>query len=381
MRWPGSSSTSGSRTSAGAATASRSCPASTGSRTRSGSASRPCRTASSSSPTRRPARRCARRTGFKGFLYIGTREENFRIVNRFGGKLHVWLGHGESDKIYNAFRTASLYDSMFVARYGVTKRYPRAIRRWVAGGACAIGTPIVEGLVKDPWERPRPIRTILYAPTWEGGSVKADYTSLPEVGPALLEAMPGLAERGISVIMRPHPATGRRRPELLEMRDALFAAGARRGGAKTADFAEADVIISDISGVTAEFLFTEKPAILPASTRLASIGKDDARLAAEYPWVYRWHPEEESLIERLDALQASDPLRGKRAASARDMFHGHRSLDDAVLSFDTALSSVRWRKTWVPVRWVYETKRLLARMRPRRPRSIEPLTARNDPED
>ena len=74
-------------------------------------------------------------------------------------------------------------------------------------------------------------------------------------------------------------------------------------------------------------------------------------------------------------------MRGKRAASARDMFHGHRSLDDAVLSFDTALSSVRWRKTWVPVRWVYETKRLLARMRPRRPRSIEPLTAKNEPED
>ena len=222
-------------------------------------------------------------SGLKGFLYIGTREENFRLVNRFGGKLHIWLGHGESDKIYNAFRTASLYDSMFVARYAVTKRYPRAIRRWVAGGACAIGTPIVEGLVKDPWARPRPIRTILYAPTWEGGSMKADYTSLPEVGPALLEALPKLTERGISVIMRPHPVTGRRRPELIEMRDAIFAAGARAGGAKTRDFAEADVIISDISGVTAEFLFTEKPAIMPASPRLASIGKDDARLAAGIP--------------------------------------------------------------------------------------------------
>ncbi len=320
-------------------------------------------------------------SGLKGFLYIGTREENFRLVNRFGGKLHIWLGHGESDKIYNAFRTASLYDSMFVARYGVTKRYPRAIRRWVAQGACAIGTPIVEGLVKDPWDRPRPIRTILYAPTWEGGSVKADYTSLPEVTPVLLEALPRLAERGISVIMRPHPATGRRRPELLEMRDALFAAGARRGAAKTADFAEADVIISDISGVTAEFLFTEKPAILPASTRLAAIGKDDARLAQEYPWVYRWHPEEEGLIERLDALQASDPLRGKRAASARDMFRGHRSLEEAVLSFDVALTSVRWRKTWIPVRWVYETKRFLARLRPRRTPPVAPLTATSDAED
>ena len=165
------------------------------------------------------------------------------------------------------------------------------------------------------------------------------------------------------------------------MRDALFAAGARRGAAKTADFAEADVIISDISGVTAEFLFTEKPAILPASARLAAIGKDDARLAQEYPWVYRWHPEEEGLIERLDALQASDPLRGRRAASARDMFRGHRSLEEAVLSFDVALTSVRWRKTWIPVRWVYETKRFLARLRPRRTPPVAPLTATPDTEE
>ena len=159
---------------------------------------------------------------FKGFLYIGTKQENFRMVNSFGGKLHIWLGHGESDKIYNAFRTASLYDSMFVARYGVVKRYPRAVRRWVAAGACAIGTPIVDGLVKDPWDRPRPIRTILYAPTWEGGSVKADYTSLPWSVPALARGPARPHGAGISVIMRPHPTTGRRRTELVELRDALY---------------------------------------------------------------------------------------------------------------------------------------------------------------
>ena len=305
---------------------------------------------------------------FRGFLYIRTRQENFRVVNSYGGKLHIWLGHGESDKVYNAFRTASLYDSMFVARYGVVKRYPRAIRRWVAQGACAIGTPIVDGLVKDPWERPRPIRTILYAPTWEGSSPKADYCSLPVVGPALLEALPGLTERGVSVIMRPHPVTGRRRPELNELRDALYAAGVRKGRAKAEDFTEADVMISDISGVTAEFLFTEKPIIMPAWKELAEIGKGDTRLAEEYPYAYRWHPESESLAELLGGLSADDPLRGKRAAEARTMFRGHRSIDEAARSFDLALSSVRWRKTRVPVRWVYETKRFLARMGLRRPR-------------
>lgn len=305
---------------------------------------------------------------FRGFLYIGTKQENFKIVNSYGGKLHVWLGHGESDKIYNAFRTASLYDSMFVARYGVVKRYPRAVRRWVAQGACAIGTPIVDGLVKDPWEKPRPIRTILYAPTWEGGSPKADYSSMPVVGPALLEALPGLTERGVSVIMRPHPVTGRRRPELIELRDQLYAAGVRQGRTKAEDFTEADVMISDISGVTAEFLFTEKPVVMPAWKDLAAIGKDDTRLAEEYPYAYRWHPETEGLLGLLDGLSADDPLRSKRAAAARTMFRGHRSLDEAVRSFDLALSSVRWRKTRVPVRWVYETKRFVARLGLRRPR-------------
>lgn len=294
---------------------------------------------------------------FRGFLYIGTKQENFSVVNSFGGKLHVWLGHGESDKVYNAFRTASLYDSMFVARYGVVDRYPRAIRRWVAGGACAIGTPILDGAVKDPWSKPRPIRTILYAPTWEGHGARADYQSLESVGPALIAALPELTRRGVKVIMRPHPTTGGRRPELKAIRDAIFAAGAIPGTDKSADFRAADVILSDISGVTAEYLFTEKPAIMPVTTRLAALGKDEARLAAEYPWVYRWPVESESLLDRLGALEADDPLRSARASAAKDMFRGHATLQSAVASFDLALDSVRWRKTRLPVRWVYELSR------------------------
>jgi len=63
------------------------------------------------------------------------------------------------------------------------------------------------------------------------------------------------------------------------------------------------------------------------------------------------------------------------------MFRGHRSLDEAVISFEAALASVRWRKTRVPVRWVYEVKRTLARMRPRRMRPVAAVTATHDPED
>ncbi|HEY7573889.1 MAG TPA: hypothetical protein VIB08_01895 [Thermoanaerobaculia bacterium] len=316
-------------------------------------------------------------SGFRGFLYIGNKQENFKLVNNFPGKLHIWLGHGESDKVYNAFRTASLYDSMFVARYGVVHRYPAAIRRWVAGGACAIGTPVVEGALKDPWDGPRPIRTLLYAPTWEGHGARADYSSLGEIGPDLAAAIPALAERGTRVVMRPHPMTGHRRPELREIRDAILAAGAIGGRDKAQDFAEADLILSDISGVTAELLFTEKPAVMVMTERIAGLGKDDARIAEEYPWVYRWKAEAEPLVEQIARLEASDPLRGARASAAAGMFAGNRSMEDAVRTFDLALSSVRFRRTRIPVRYAFAAKRLLARLR--RERQPRPGSFRGRP--
>ena len=303
--------------------------------------------------------------GFRGFLYVGNKTENYRVVNTFADASHVWLGHGESDKVYNAFRTASLYDSVFVARDEAVKRYPPAIRRWVASGACAIGTPVSEGAIRDPWDGPRTIRTILYAPTWEGHSERAHYSSLAEVGPLLIDAMPRLSEHGVHVILRPHPSTGTRLPDLRAMRDAVLAAGAVRGRDKAADFAAADVMISDISGVTAEFLFTEKPALMPLTRQLAAVGKDEAQLDAEYPWVDRWDVGAEDLVERLDRLAASDPLRSERARAARAMFRGHRTLEEAVVSFDLALESVGRRASRIPVRWVYEAKRRLPRLRER----------------
>lgn len=314
--------------------------------------------------------------GFRGFLYIGTQLENFVTVNRVGRRVHIYIGHGESGKATSGYRTGSLYDSIFVAHYSAVGRFPRVIRRWVWSGACAIGTVLVEGVRKDPWTRPRPVRTILYAPTWESYSVRGDFTSLDVVGPLLTEAMPALAERGIRVILRPHPATGLRRPELRDIRDALYAAGAESGVGKTEAFERADVLISDVSGVTAEFLFTEKPAIIPVTPRLLERHPDAGWLDGEYPWVYRWQmadgdgasPAIESLLGLLRTIEASDPRRDRRAKAARYMFRGHRSLEDAVRTFDLALATAgtrRWRIYGVPLRIPFEAKRLLGRTRRR----------------
>ena len=187
-------------------------------------------------------------------------------------------------------------------------------------------------------------------------SPSADYSSVPEVVPQLIEALPMFQERGIELVVRPHPVTGSRLPRYRELLDELFAAGAQRGRAKAEDFMWSDVMISDISGVTAEYLFTEKPIILPASERLAGIGKSHDRLSSAYPYAYLWDPAT-PLVDHLDGLESSDPKRRDRATAAKRMFKGHESLDEAARTFDTALSIVRYRKFPVPLRWTFEFKR------------------------
>jgi hypothetical protein len=299
----------------------------------------------------------------KGVIYPTTRMDNFGMVTAFGHLRHVWIGHGESEKGVNGPRTASLYDSVFMAHYDAAGRFPQSIRRWVRSGACAIGTPVVAGAVKDPWSKPRTVRTIIYAPTWEGRRAGADYSSLPEVAPILRDLLPALRERGVTVIVRAHPGSGRRQPEYREIAKDLVAAGFRQKGPKAEDFAEADLIISDVSGVTAEFLFTEKPVIMPVTANSRARGKDGPTLEREYPWAYRWDVGSEDLLAVLDALATDDPLRGRRESAARNMYRGHRTVEEAVRTFDTALSCVQWRGSRLPVWLVFEAKMRLAALR------------------
>lgn len=300
-----------------------------------------------------------RRTqGFRGFLYISTKPENFTVINGFRGSTHVWLGHGESGKAANAFRSASIYDSVFMADYDAIGRFPRAIQRWVGQGACAIGVPIVEGVISDPWTAPRPVKTVLYAPTWEGYRDSVDYSSIPEFLPRLIEAVPALHADGVQVIIRAHPGTGHRRPDYRASLEAAFAAGATRGTAKADAFAAADIMISDVSGVVGEFLFTQKPTIMPTSARLFSVIKDH-KLVEEYPWVDLWPTDGLDIRARLAALASDDPLRRARARAANEKFRGHRTLEAATATFDLALDATRWRGRRIPPRYAFEIQRRL----------------------
>lgn len=298
----------------------------------------------------------------RGFLYVGSYHPNAEVIDAFPDAAHVWIGHGESAKKANRHRTATVYDSVFVADDKAVRRYRQGIRGWIAEGACAIGVPVVEGLRADPWSGPRPIRTILYAPTWEGRSAAADYGSLPLVAPELLAALPALRERGVRVLLRPHPSSGRRLPDRTALVEQLVDAGASLAPDKAAAMTLADVLIGDVSGLTSEFLFTRKPILLPVWPGLDAL-LDPAARQREYPYADHWPVGQEPLLERLAALERRDPLARARASAAARAFRGHRTVDDAVATFDLALEAARGRGGRLSVRRTFELRRRLASLR------------------
>jgi hypothetical protein len=310
--------------------------------------------------------------GFRGFMYVlGFKPATFEAVNTFRNHAHVWIGHGESRKRSSAPRSASIYDAIFSGGYGRIKAFPRSIRPWVGRMACAIGAPIMEGLVADPWQAPRPVRTILYIPTWEGYSPHTDYSSLARVAPSLIEAMPGLVARGTRILVAPHRRTGSRVATDRAVLDSLIEAGAELAQDKVAAFTAADIALTDVSGVNAEFLFTRKPILMAPPARIEHLGRPWTDILAEHPWAYAWDPARGSIVERIAALERSDPLAGRREQEARRIYRGHRSLDEAVRTFDLALWAVGWRKSRIPVRVAFELgrrgwvlPRLTRRLRP-----------------
>jgi hypothetical protein len=181
----------------------------------------------------------------------------------------------------------------------------------------------------------------------------------------LAQLIPELRTQGIDVLFLPHPATGDRRPELRDAVARLHEAGTVTGLRKAEAFERADVLISDISGVTAEFLFTEKPSMMPVDPKFAALGVDASWLDREYPWVYRWDTTADGLLALLRAIETRDPLRARRASEAKRKFRHHRSIDDAVRTFDLALETLTSRHRSIPLRVPYESKLLGSRIRAR----------------
>ena len=208
-------------------------------------------------------------------------------------------------------------------------------------------------------ERPK----VLYLPTWEGRAEGGDYSSLEVVRDSLRDAPP---QTCAEVVARPHPGTGNVQPRMKAVRDDVLALTTPPPVPdKAGAMLRADVGVCDISGATSEFLFTRKPVVLPWGPHLRRRGLTRKRVAALYPYAYLWDVRRQTLDEAVHAVLHDADLTRRREQAAADTFRGHRTLEEAVRTFDTALGVMPLRRTRVPLRVLFEARVRLAALRRR----------------
>jgi hypothetical protein len=139
-------------------------------------------------------------------FYVNQNTKNFQMF-RYGQRWHVFINHGESDKMYMTTNQFKAYDYSFVAGDAAIARLEKVLWDYdFDKRAIRIGRPQADHYSGTLPYTPDERTVVLYAPTWEGDRRAAAYGSIATHGVALVRAL--LATGTHRVIYRPHPRSG-----------------------------------------------------------------------------------------------------------------------------------------------------------------------------
>lgn len=143
-------------------------------------------------------------------LYPGNTGKNIHLIQRAEIK-HVFVGHGDSDKLPSSNRVSRIFDEIWVAGRGGRDRYERVRHAIDDRDVVEVGRPQLVEVKGHRAPEQRAVPTVIYAPTWEGVDDNNYLTSADTAGIELVERLVGGPEP-VRVIYKPHPLLGRRSP-------------------------------------------------------------------------------------------------------------------------------------------------------------------------
>jgi hypothetical protein len=206
-------------------------------------------------------------------FYVNQNAKNFQMF-RYGRMWHVFVNHGESDKMYMTTNQFKAYDYSFVAGDAARDRLARKLWGFdLDARTRSIGRPQADHLAGALPYTPDDRTVVLYSPTWEGDRGAAAYGSVATHGVALVSSLIATARH--RVVYRPHPRTGVVDPATRQANERIIALLASANSADPAaqhvyddgpalgwQLAAADVAITDVSAMVYDRLATGKPLIV-----------------------------------------------------------------------------------------------------------------------
>ncbi|SMQ68183.1 hypothetical protein SAMN06295943_1618 [Agreia sp. VKM Ac-1783] len=283
----------------------------------------------------------------KVVFYVNQNTRNFQMM-RYGRRWHVFINHGESDKMYMTTNQFKAYDYSLVAGEAAVARLNRVLWDYdFDKRAIRIGRPQADHYSGPVPYTPDDRRVVLYAPTWEGDRPSAAYGSIVTHGVGLVTQL--LATGAHRVIYRPHPRSG--------VVDSSYAAANQQiikliAQANAADpraqhiyddgpqlgwqLAAADMAIVDISAMVYDRLASGKPLFVTRPVNaLAEI--DSSGYLFEAEWLDA--DEAADIVSRIDALE-HDPEAEARLAYWVERYFGDTSPGATTRRFHEAVGGL-----------------------------------------
>ena len=213
----------------------------------------------------------------KAIIYPNNGLRNFQSLI-WPEAVHIHVNHGESDKVSMVSNQAKAYDKVFVAGEAAVRRHRAALVDFDESTLVKVGRPQLD-LNPAPSLPISTRRTVLYAPTWEGEDEMNNFTSLDRYGVPIIEALLGIPDT--RVIYKPHPRVVQSLvPGMVAGHAGVLAriataaqADPSAGHAYRADgdilalFPRVDLLISDISSVGLDFLYSRADAPIVLTDR------------------------------------------------------------------------------------------------------------------
>ncbi|NHA66770.1 glycosyl transferase [Phycicoccus flavus] len=248
-------------------------------------------------------------------LYVGQANAN-AVALRSADVAHVFLNHGESDKVVSVSNQAKAFDFVFVGGQAAVERHRAGLLFFDAGARLrTIGRPQV-----PPPATPQGPTSVLYAPTWEGTLAVNAYSSVRAYGETLVRSV--LRDTSHRLVYRPHPRTG--------VSDRSYAAADRRirevlaahpgrarvdTGPAAAAMHAAHVMVADTSAIATDWLSQGRPLVSTEAADPRARVARPARLHERTPHIGPGTAERAGEI--VDAALA-DP---DAAATLDELFH------------------------------------------------------------
>ncbi|MCM2388466.1 hypothetical protein [Streptomyces albipurpureus] len=162
-------------------------------------------------------------------LYPANVGKNIHLL-RVPTMQHVFIGHGDSDKLASVNPFSKVYDEVWTAGRAGRDRYALADVGVRDEDVVEVGRPQLAPIVPIGIELTRtgsgtpknPIPTILYAPTWEGWDDNPGNTSLLLAGENIVRGLLA-AEKPVRLIYKPHPFTGIRNKKAKAVHERIMA--------------------------------------------------------------------------------------------------------------------------------------------------------------